>query len=369
MAPARVDLYAALADAHRGTPVEALREVSALLPQFGAARPPREQTMAMLALLSHLAREAERTTASAALDELVDCLRSAEAGQPCAARGTLPAGAPHPRCLPRETLVASLLPDEAQLPLLESAAVLAEAAPKWLRQEPEAFGTAASERLSSRATHPARALADRIARAFGELEFDVYLDAPSTHWGRVVSGTPAALILPPKFTALPEVDQAAELARLLTYVALDIPWVDDATPENVDGIMFGALRVGSELWGQGEISPDADMNAGLWRARIVRGIGRRLKRSLEEAAQRVRPQTDTSLWRQAMRSVSVRAAYLITGDLSASLCQVGRNDPETVHEPSDAVLARLFENPVSRDLLLFALSEEASALRQSAGTG
>lgn len=369
MAPARVDLYAALADAHRGSPAEAVREVSALLPQFGAAKPPLDPTVAMLSLLSHLAGEAQRPASAAAFDAVLAFLRSEEPGQPSMASGTLPASAPHPRCLARQTIVASLLPDDAQLPLLETAALLAEAAPKWLRQEAEAFGTAASERLSSRSTHPVRALADRVARAFGDLQFDLYLDAPGTHWGRVVSGAPAALVLPPKFADLPENDQAAELARLLAYLALDVPWVDDATPENVDGILFGALRIGSELWGQGELSPDADVNAGLWRARIVKGIPRKLKRSLEEAAQRVRPQTDTSLWRQAIRSASIRAAYVITGDLPASLRQVGHADPETVHEPSDAVLARLFENPVSRDLVLFALSDAATALRQSAGSG
>jgi hypothetical protein len=361
MAPARVDLYAALADAHRASPVEAIREVSALLAQFGAAKPARDQVMAMLSLLSQLAGEAQRPTSSGALDELIALLRSAEANQAGASRGTLPASVPYPRCLRREDLVA-LLPDEAQLPLLELASILAEAAPKWLRQEPEAFGTASSERLTSRSEHPVRSLADRIARAFGDLQFDIYLDASGTEYGRVVSGIPAALVLPPKFAELPEIDQATELARLLAYVALDIPWIDDATPENVDGILFGALRVGSEFWGQGEISPDADMNAGLWRTRIVKGIGRKLKRSLEEAAQRVRPQGDTSLWRQAIRSASVRAAYLLTGDLPASLSQFGRI------APNDTDVAKLFENPVSRDLILFALSDAAATLRKSAGS-
>jgi cellulose synthase operon protein C len=369
MAPGCVDIYAALGDAHAASPGEAIREVGALLAEFGAAKPTRDQTVAMLSVLSRLARQAQRPASAAALDELLALLRSSQPGQPPRAPHTLPAGTPFPRCLPRDTLVASLLPDETQSALLETAMILAEAAPKWIRQEPEAFGTASSERLSSRGSHPVRALADRIARAFGDLQFDIYLDAPATRVGRVLSGAPAALVLPPEFTELPELEQAAELARLLAYVALDIPWVDDATPETVDGILFGALRVGSELWGQGELSPDADRNAGLWRARIVKGVGRRLKRSLEEAAQKVRPQTDSSLWRQAVRSVSVRAAYVITDDLPASMGQVLRADREPLDNPGDALSARLFEYPVSRDLILFALSEAALALRQSADSG
>ncbi len=368
MAPGRVDLYTALADAQSAAPAEAIREVGALLAQFGAAKPNRAETLAMLSLLARLSRDAQRPASAAALETLLAVLRPGGPDEPPTTSRTLPAGVPSARCLPRETIVASLLSDEAQLPLLETATLLAEAAPKWLRQEPEAFGVTANERLSERAPHPVRALADRMARAFGELRFDLYLDAPGTHVARVLSGEPAALVLPPKFGERPELEQAAELARLLAYVALDIAWAGDATPENVDGILFASLRIGSDLWGQGELSPDADTSAGLWRARIAKSIGRKLKRSLEEAAQKVRPQPDSSSWRQAVRSASIRAAYVLTGDLPASLGQALRAEGERADDWNDAMLTRLFDDPVARELLSFALSDAALPLRRSAGT-
>ena len=104
-----------------------------------------------------------------------------------------------------------------------------------------------------------------------------------------------------------EVDQAAGLAPLLTYVALDIPWVDEAADDDVDGILFGALRVGSQLWGLGELSPNGELAASVWRARIATAAGRKVKRALEVAAQHIRPQADTSVWRQAMRVAGLRS--------------------------------------------------------------
>lgn len=366
MAPARVDIYRALAEAHAGAHDEAIAEVTACLAGFGAAQPGREETAAMLGLLSRLHRDANMTWAADATDELAAFLAPGEAGTRL--RERLPLGGPAALVLPRTTLVASLLPDESQAPLLEVAGTLAETVPKWVRQEPEAFGVSPGNRLSQRASHPVRELADRIAHAFGDLHFDVYVDAPGTEHGQVLCGDPPALVLPLHFGDLPEIDQAAELARLLAYVALDVPWIELAPPENVDGILFGALRAGSEHWGQGELSAGAEASAGMWRGRIAKGIGRRIKRSLEESAPRVRPQADTRAWLQAMRTASLRAAYVITGDLAGSLAQLLRIDSDLDAGGRDRLAQDLFAHPVARALIVFALSEVAHGLRQRAGT-
>jgi cellulose synthase operon protein C len=364
LAPDRVEIYGALADAHGGATDAAIAEVTSRLALFGAAQPAHDQVVAMLALLARLYRQPEKPAAAA--DELLAFFAPSQAL--AQSREPLPASAPLPFCLPRGTIVARLLPDDRQAPLLDMAALLADAATKAIRQEPEAFGTSSSERLTSGGDHPVRKLADRIARAFGELRFDLYLDASATDHGRLLSGHPAALVLPSGFAELAQVDQAAELARLLTYVALDIAWVDQATPENVDGILFGALRVGAERWGEGELSADAEMNAGLWRPRIAKGLARRTKRSLEEAAQRIRAQADSALWRQAMCIASLRAAYVVTGDLAASLGQVLRIDRELGESPRQQFSTKLFGHPLARELVLFALSDASLVLRQSAGT-
>jgi hypothetical protein len=207
-----------------------------------------------------------------------------------------------------------------------------------------------------------------VARAFGDLRFDLYVDATATALPRLLPGDPPALILPREFGNLSEVEQAAGFARLLTYVALDIPWVEEAAGDDVDGILFGALRIGSELWGQGELSPNAEIAASAWRGRIAKAAGRKVKRALEETAQRIRPQADTSAWRQAMRVAGLRAAYVATGDLTATLMQAIRVDRDLALVPGNLLAAKLFGHPITRELVVFALSDSALELRRSAGT-
>jgi len=367
MAPGQVETYEALVEAHADAHDEAILEINQLLPEFGRAQPTSQQVGTMLKLLARVHVQAQRPEAASTADQVLAFLGQAE--DPSSRPRILPLDAPTPMSLSRETIVAALIRNEAHAQLLAVAAALSDNVSKWIRQEPEAFGTSARERLSSRASHPVRVLADRVARAFGDLQFELYPDASSAEFPRVLSGDPPALVLPPKFGELAEVEQAAELARLLTYVALDIPWVAGATPEQVDGILLGALRSVSELWGQGELSSDADMNAGQWRPRIVKGVGRRVKRILEDAAQKLRAQPDTSSWRQAMRVASLRAAYLASGDLAASLGTAQRAEPELAELSKEDLARKLFNNPLTRGVVLFALSDSATALRQNAGTG
>ena len=226
----------------------------------------------ILSILSRTSRQAQRTGTAAVADELLTFLRKPRlginVGAPSPAQ-TMPMSAPTPASLAHDTLLASLMGDAAKTPLLDVAALLWKTIAKLVRQDPETLGVSSRDRLTSRASHPARALADRVARAFGDLRFDLYVDATATAIPRLLPGDPPALILPGGFGDLSEVDQAAALARLLTYVALDIPWVEEAAGDDVDGILFGALRVGSELWGQGELSPNGEVAASAWRARIA----------------------------------------------------------------------------------------------------
>jgi len=351
---------------------EATREITDMMGELGQATPTSEQVTGILSILSRTSRKAQRTETASVVDELLTFLRKPrlgiDAGAAPSPAQTMPMSAPIPDSLAHDTLLASIMGDTAQTPLLDVAALLCKTIAKLVRQDPETLGVSSRDRLTSRASHPARALAERMARAFGDLRFDLYVDATATAIPRLLSGDPPALILPGGFADLSEVDQAAGLARLLTYVALDIPWVEEATGDDVDGILFGALRVGSELWGQGELSPNAEVAASAWRPSIATAASRKVKRALEETAQRIRPQADTSAWRQAMRVAGLRAAYVVTGDLTATLRQAIRADRELGQAAGSLLAAKLFEDPITREVVVFALSDSALALRRSAGT-
>ncbi len=371
LAPSHVAIYQALVDAHGSAYDEAAREIAGALGDLGRASPSSEQAMGILTILSRTCREAQRTGTARVADELLTFLSKSPLGShtdnPSRSQ-TMPMSAPNPDSLAHDIVLASLIDDDAQRPLLGVAALLGETVSKLLHPDPEVFGVSSHERLTSRASHPMRALADRVARAFGDLRFDLHVDATGTASPRLLPGDPPALILPRGFGDLPEIDQAADLARLLTYVALGVPWVEETAADDVDGILFGALRAGSELWGQGELSSNAEMAASAWRARIAKAAGRKIKRALEEAAQRTRAQADTSAWRQAIRVAGLRAAYVVTGDLTATLMQALRTDPELGQVPGNLLAAKLFDHPVTREVMVFALSDSGLALRRSAGT-
>ncbi len=371
LAPNRVAIYQALVEAHGSAHDAAAREIADMISDLGRSLPTSEQVTGVLSLLSGENRQAQRSETAAVADELLAFLGTPSLGGNAGTRSTsqvLPTSAPKPSSLVRDVVVASLIGEEIQRPLLDVAAMLLDAVTKLVRKDPETLGVSARDRLTSRAGHPTRILADRVARAFGDPRFDLYVDASATTAPRLLPGDPPALILPSGFGDLSEVEQAACLAQLLTYVALDIPWVEEVADDDVDGILYGALRAGSELWGRGELAQGAEIAASAWRARMAKAVHRKVKRALEETAQRIRPQADTTAWRQAMRVAGLRAAYVVTGDLTATLSQAVRADGELAKASGDQLAAKVFAHPIARELIAFAVSDSALALRRSAGT-
>jgi hypothetical protein len=369
MAPGRVETYQALVDAHGNAHDEAAHDLVAMFPAFGRTSPSAAQISSMMALLARACRLGQRPGIAEATQELLAIVqRSAGARGGPPPSTTLPLGAPAAASLPREIVVSSLLADAVQAPLLDVAILLAEPLAKLLRQEPDSLGLSSRDRLTARSTHPVRLLADRVARAFGDLRFDLYLGAATAGSGRLLPSETPALVLPAGFEDQPEIDQAAALARLLAYVALDIPWVPELSVGDTDGVLFGALRVGVDLWGQGDLAPGAETSANAWRPRLAKSASRKSKRALEDSAQKIRAQADTSAWREAMYITSLRAAYVLTGDLRATLGQASKLDAELASARGPALASKLFAKPVTRELVVFALSDAAIDLRRACGT-
>ena len=366
LAPGRVETYQALAEAHGSAHDQAARDITSMATAFARSTPTTPQITTFLDLVARACRPGERRAIADTADELLAFLGKAGGGAASHAQGPSLGGL-QPGSLRRETIVTSLVHDPAQVPLLNVAAALVEPVTKLVHPEPEALGLSPRDRLTARAGHPVRALADRIARAFDDLRFDLYVDAASAGSGRLLPGEPAAVVLPPGFGDQPEAEQAATLARLLTYLALDIPWLEELPVGDTDGILFGGLRVGSDLWGQGELSPSAETSAGLWRRRLSK-VGRRTKRALEESAQRLRAPADSQAWREAMRIAGLRAAFVLTGSLATVLGQAMQLDGGFAAAPGAALAAKLFENPTTREVLGFALSDAALSLRDAVGT-
>ncbi len=364
--PGRVETYRDLAEAHGASHDEAARELAAMAVAFSRSAPTAPRIETFLGLLEQEARQGQRQPLADTARDLLACL----GGRDVTVSGRSPApflGGLAPGALRREALVGALLHDPAQAPLLDVATLLAEPVTRLVRREPESLGLASRDRLAARASHPVRLLADRIARAFGEPRFDLYLDGGSLEGGRLLPGEPTAMVLPTGFGERPEAEQAVTLTRLLAYLALDLPWVEGLPVADTDGILFGALRVGLGLWGQGDLSPSAEASASLWRPRFGK-LGRRSKRTLEEIAQRLRAPADSQAWREAVHITALRAAFVVSGRIDLVLRQAMALDGGFAKVAGQGLAAALFGRALTREVATFALSDVAWSLRQAASS-
>jgi hypothetical protein len=107
--------------------------------------------------------------------------------------------------------------------------------------------------------------------------------------------------------------------------------------------------------------------------RARRAIDRRRRRALEDLEG---PMTNASAIDEAeladvVARTEARAAFLLSGDLRASVEALAAADPalaNVTHAAGPAALGRVLGQPISRDLVAFALSSDATALRRSLGT-
>jgi len=109
----------------------------------------------------------------------------------------------------------------------------------------------------------------------------------------------------------------------------------------------------------------------MWRQRMVKAVkaaSRKVRRALEESAQRLHAPADSSLWRDAMRITGLRAAFVVTGDLTTALNQAMKLVPDLAGVHGHTLATKLFAQPLTRELVVFALSDTAMALRRDAGT-
>jgi hypothetical protein len=213
-----------------------------------------------------------------------------------------------------------------------------------------------------------RALCDRFARAFGEPRFDLFVDAASVGVPRIVPSDPPAIVLPRGYGDLAPNEQAAGICRLLVYIALNVPWLEDLGAGDLEGFFFGAMRLGQDGWQDGVLAAGPDANAELWRPRIAKTIARKHKRALEELVAKTTSYVNPEAFRYAVRRASVRAAYALTGDLPSTLNHLLRTDRELSQVARVDVANKLLSHPLSRDLLFFALSAESLTMRRGVGT-
>jgi hypothetical protein len=107
--------------------------------------------------------------------------------------------------------------------------------------------------------------------------------------------------------------------------------------------------------------------------RARRAIDRKKKKSLEdiEDALSRAPLVPVEAFIDAVLRTEARAAFLASGDLRAALDSVAiteRGLGDALRTPGRVALAAVMAQPVARDLVAYAMSTDATALRRNLGT-
>ncbi len=227
--------------------------------------------------------------------------------------------------LDRRNLVTQVLPKGARHALLEVAAAIAGVEAKILRSDLTDLGIAARDRIPSRSGHPLRVMLDRVARQLGAGDVDLVV-APKAKRVRVLTQETPWVVVPPALLEKSEPVQLASLGRAAARIVYGVPWIDEMRPDEVEALLVAAARQVAPGYGTSDPKAIARHEANLTRA-----LSRRHRRLLEElaphlTAAQARPPAIADFVESITRA-ELRTAFLVTGDLSAVVEEVGLRDP------------------------------------------
>lgn len=270
-----------------------------------------------------------------------------------------------PQALAGPELYRVLVP-EAQNPLLSVAAAISPVAAKALRFELSTLGLSSRERVGSRDNNPVYRLVDRIARCVGLESFELYMSPNWQGMPRIYPGDPPAIVAHPSVAELPEPEQAFSIGRLVVRAVLGPIWLDELSPEHMDGLLMGALRAAEPTFGTRELGPVREPVVQAFAAQVQRAMGRRQRKLLEEIVPSATPNYDIRAFVAAVRRGENRLGYLLSGDLIAAvdhMCRIDRDVARAAEDPRLVIM-----HPVTGDLLRYALSAVSHAERKRIGT-
>jgi len=164
------------------------------------------------------------------------------------------------------------------------------------------------------------------------------------------------------------------LARALARVAYGVPWLEELPPPSIEALLIAAAR--QVVPGYGTVDGAKLLSlVAQYESNIARALSRRQRKMLEELAAHIAsPQSrplNVEAFIGAMVRAELRAAFLLTGDLQAMIHELRRAD-EPLHRATEApglpALIAVLEHPLAGDLVRFALTPEATALRRRLGS-
>jgi serine/threonine-protein kinase len=273
-----------------------------------------------------------------------------------------------------ERIFATVVPDEAREAFVIVSA-LAGVEAKLARTDLEALGTSPRQRLTPASGHPAPYALAWLSRLLGiDCPPAVVSERLNVPRALCVDGEPWVGV-PASLVSRPEPEQIASLVRPLVRIALAATWLDELLPDELFSLLIAIARRAAP----GYSSMSSDVDHALvedFSQKIGRAVGRKQKKALGDLAARLAdapPLTpvDAEVFARALGCAEVRAAFVITGDLLATVDALRAAQPALRRETDNAgprALAAVLSHPLAGDLVRTAIAPRTTALRARLGT-
>jgi cellulose synthase operon protein C len=284
----------------------------------------------------------------------------------------LPPFEQHHAILDRATLVSHVVPPEGRHVLLDVAAAISGLETKLLRADITEIGISARDRIGRRSGHPTRNLLDRLGRALGGPEVELVI-TPNVSRTRVLAQDGLWVVVPRALTELPEPTQLASLGRALARISLGVPWLEELPPPHIEAMLIAAARSVQPAYAE------LDTLAMKLVMQYEPNIGKELSRRQRQALEKLVPLMASPHGRiipidvliGALARAELRIAYLLTGDVLATIDELRGLDPaflEATEQAGRSAVAAVMDHPFAGDVVRFALTPEATALRRRVGS-
>jgi hypothetical protein len=258
--------------------------------------------------------------------------------------------------------------------LADVALAIAGVEAKVLRTDLGEVGISTRERISPRSGHPLRRMLDRIAQSMGieEIELAFVPDGSRT---RVLSLDEPWIVVPASMAAQPEPAQTAHLARAVARVAFGVPWLEELPATHIQAVLIAAARHAVPTYAADDLDAATAGLVAKYAPGVVRSLTRRQRKALEDLAPRLSsPQARPPVigdFVDALARAELRTAFLVGGDLIAVLETMIASDAalrDAFAAPGPQALATVLQHARAGDLVRFALTREATALRRRLGS-
>lgn len=280
----------------------------------------------------------------------------------------------HHAALDRATLVSHVVPPEGRHLLLDVAAAISGVETKLLRADISEIGITSRDRVGKRSGSPTRALLDRLCRALGVTDVELVV-TPNVSRTRVLAQDAIWVVVPKALTELPEPTQLASMGRALARVALNVPWLEELPPPHIEALLVAAGRAVNPAFGKDDVDVLSLKLVNQYEPNLVKELSRKHKQALEKLVPMMNgPQgrlVGIDVLIGALARAELRLAYLLTGDVLATIDELRGLDAaflKATESPGRQSLVSVLDHPFAGDVVRYALTPEATALRRRVGS-